>query len=713
MKTNLLFTSIILSLCFCITTSKSNAQWQIQNPLPTGNDMTGIFFTDSLNGWVVCANGAYYETQDKILHTSDGGLNWGSQSCNVEEHLRAVNFFDPFNGWIVGYNGTIIRTTDGGINWTTIDSPVLVDFKAVWALSSQSAVIVGKNGTIMKTEDGGSSWTIIDIGFTGSLYDLNFISSDEGWVVGDSLMIYHTVNGGLSWEQLSEYPIGSGDYTSVYFSDPLNGWITKTYGYWGTWACLIQRTFDGGITWEEKHNHYASKLFSISFTDSNNGYAVGFEIILNTIDGGNSWQENPIDAYGYGRLCCVESGQVWAAFRHTIVNSNNNGVTWQNQLDISCQKLTDVQFLDPSYGWAVGWTGLMQTTDGGLSWSNNDSIHGNSLCFVDNLNGWVVDKGGNIYRTENGGTTWGLQESGTEGELMSVYFTDPLNGWIVSRGNLHPAVILHTDNGGNTWQIQDTVNNTLYSIMFLDENNGWAVGGNGNIYSTNNGGQNWNHTKIGDQYEFILKSVYFINEYTGWVAGSEGTIYHTQDGGVNWIEQSSWTNCYLKSIFFTDLNNGWACGGDYGMPSRIISTNNGGLTWQLQVIDIGRWFASLYFTDTNNGWAVGFGGMIMHTENGGFVEIKEPQINKSSTNIQCYPNPFSETTTLSYSLKQKSVVSIEIYNSQGQSVFKQIGEVKSEGIHKMIFGSQNFPVGIYFCVLKTNEGSQTIKIIKN
>jgi len=354
----------------------------------------------------------------------------------------------------------------------------------------------------------------------------------------------------------------------------------------------------------------------------------------------------------------------------------------------------------------------MHTTDGGINWTLNDSIGGNSLCFVDYLNGWVVNHYGEIFHTDDGGTTWEEQESGTDWELMSVCFSDQLNGWIVSKGYYGDAIILHTNNGGNTWQMQDTVSSSLYSVMFLDENNGWAVGKNGNIFTTNDGGDTWTFNKIGEQYEFSLRSVYFINELTGWVAGTEGTIYCTQDGGINWEEQNSGTDCRLKSIFFTDTNNGWACGGGFSTPAEILYTNDGGLTWQTQVYDIGRWFSSIYFTDQDNGWVVG-AYIIMHTNNGGIVDIKESQgIQNFNSEIQCYPNPFSEITTISYNLYQRSLVSIIIYNSNGKLVFKHKEEVKHEGQYEIIFDSQNLPTGIYFCSLQTNKGIQITKMIK-
>jgi len=44
-------------------------QWTWQNPLPQGNDLHGIFFTDALTGYSVGKWGT-------IIKTTDGGNTW-------------------------------------------------------------------------------------------------------------------------------------------------------------------------------------------------------------------------------------------------------------------------------------------------------------------------------------------------------------------------------------------------------------------------------------------------------------------------------------------------------------------------------------------------------------------------------------------------------------------------------------------------------------
>ena len=60
---------------------------------------------------------------------------------------------------------------------------------------------------------------------------------------------------------------------------------------------------------------------------------------------------------------------------------------------------------------------------------------------------------GTILKTTNGGTNWVLQTSGTTSGLWSVNFVDQNTGWAVGYG----GAILKTTNGGVTFINDKTV----------------------------------------------------------------------------------------------------------------------------------------------------------------------------------------------------------------------------------------------------------------
>ena len=126
------------------------------------------------------------------------------------------------------------------------------------------------------------------------------------------------------------------------------------------------------------------------------------------------------------------------------------------------------------------------------------------------------------------------------------------------------------------------------------------------------GGLSW-HT----QFEVAtdgLTSIFFTDINNGWAAGYSGMLYHTTDGGYNWIEQQSGTTGDINSIYFSSPQKGWFV----GSSGQIFSTSDGGNNWQQQVSGTPYDLFDISFVDEMNGWAVG-DQVILHTTNGGNI----------------------------------------------------------------------------------------------
>ncbi len=213
------------------------------------------------------------------------------------------------------------------------------------------------------------------------------------------------------------------------------------------------------------------------------------------------------------------------------------------------EDLLDVQFVDDNSGWASGrWGTVMHTSDGGRTWLRQRtgvdytlaSIH-----FADANNGWAVGDEGTIIHTADGGKTWVKQSSPVRLFLTRVHFRNAKVGWAVGE-HTH---ILHTSDGGATWTIQFTSGDfILKSLSFADDNTGWAVGEYGFIFRTTNGGKTWvrqaGHYGMSEQTGEIvggnfLFDVHAVNNRTAWAVGIDGYVVRTEDGGATWREINS------------------------------------------------------------------------------------------------------------------------------------------------------------------------------
>jgi photosystem II stability/assembly factor-like uncharacterized protein len=123
----------------------------------------------------------------------------------------------------------------------------------------------------------------------------SFIDADRGWAVGEvadggGSLVQRTTDGGRTWEVL--YADGAGfPLTDVCFTDDIHGWAVSSSG---TLVGFIIATTDGGRTWAEQYG--AGPLLSVDFSDALHGTVEGWDgdspqrpITLTTSDGGRTW----------------------------------------------------------------------------------------------------------------------------------------------------------------------------------------------------------------------------------------------------------------------------------------------------------------------------------------------------------------------------------------------------------------------------------------
>ncbi len=261
------------------------------------------------------------------------------------------------------------------------------------------------------------------------------------------------------------------------------------------------------------------------------------------------------------------------------------------------------------------------------------SNHLYAVKFVTPKKGWIAGEQGVILYTENGGETWEYQESGTEQTIKSLFFINERQGWAVGGESRtrEKGVIVHTEDGGKSWvQQQGDFNSPLNSVLFLSEKEGWIVGNQGILLHTIDAGKKWERQRSLGVMRAIA-SVYFINARTGWIlAGDE--IYRTTDGGKNW--DRTWLDITLPrgggvamditgapmppewnqgEIYFINEKKGWAVTGFW----HIFSTEDGGKTWtnQFSTKAMSYDLRHISFSDDKKGCAAG--SSIICTEDGG------------------------------------------------------------------------------------------------
>jgi hypothetical protein len=78
---------------------------------------------------------------------------------------------------------------------------------------------------------------------------------------------------------------------------------------------------------------------------------------------------------------------------------------------------------------------------------------------------------------------------------------------------------------------------------------------------------------------------------------------------------------------------------------------------------------------------------------------------------QNYPNPFNPTTSIEYSLEQKSYVQIDVFNVLGQHVRTLVKEQETAGVHSVSFDAGTLSSGVYFYRLAAGGWRELKKMI--
>ena len=246
--------------------------------------------------------------------------------------------------------------------------------------------------------------------------------------------------------------------------------------------------------------------------------------------------------YGVDFVRAGEFGWV-VGERGVIFNTTDYGETWTQQDSGTTDRLNDVDFVTTTTGWAVGNTArgtgfILKTTDGGATWTVSATFdkRTDTLSFWSTSKGWVT-AGSAIYATTDGGETWESQGSWAQGVITDIVFFSPGNtAFLASTGG---AQIRKSTNGGTIWLPINTLNCCPNrAIAFVSASLGW-IGGTSYLCWTDDGGDSWNRNLAESLHEWIssMTGLSVVDDQTGWAVGGNGWLVKTANRGFAWSGQ--------------------------------------------------------------------------------------------------------------------------------------------------------------------------------
>lgn len=180
------------------------------------------------------------------------------------------------------------------------------------------------------------------------------------------------------------------------------------------------------------------------------------------------------------------------------------------------------------------------------------------------------------------------------------------------------GVIMKTTDGGATWKgvvteypVTPLATNEFLDLSFTSATVGYVAGIDETLFKTMDGGNTWQKITINGSMSDIL-TVHFTSDETGYIGFQNGKIYKTTNGGVSWSLQSSGVTTEIRAIRFVDASTGWFI----STAGVVKKTTDGGGTWTTQNSGTTISFISASFISASKGWLTD-GSSIFVTTNGG------------------------------------------------------------------------------------------------
>jgi photosystem II stability/assembly factor-like uncharacterized protein len=508
------------------------------------------------------------------------------------------------DGWFVGDAGTIVRTADGGVTWNRQRCGTSNALFGVAFVSAQTGFVVGAGGTVLGTTNAGSTWTRRPSHTTLDLIGVAFVDRRRGLAVGEQGLVLSTADSGRTWQR-RRFSKGAATLNALARRGTRYAWAVGDQN-------TILRTANGGLNWKRQRTGlgFDYDVVDVAFISRSEGWVLAnyvneewrAGVLLHTTNGGSSW-----------RVQSWQPDAAMAAFSSLAFDSSGRFGVIVGERD------------DEPDGVADGPV-VLRTTDGGVSWQY---VSSGSLEPVDAVGitprgaTWIAETSGTLSWSDDRCTTWSRsgRSIGAGVEFNGIDFAaGSLGGWAVgSNGS-----IAHTIDGGAGWDLQlSGVQATLRAVSFADGQRGLAVGDHV-VLATGDGGSHWAPVETGS--DAVWTGVLSRDALHAWIVGErwnqtaqryDALVLRTVDGAATWSEQAQagTSTGGLRSLSFVSDQRGWAV----GAGGLVWRTTDGGQSWTRL-----KWSGAagidllgVAFVDERTGWAVGERLSIYRTTDGG------------------------------------------------------------------------------------------------
>jgi hypothetical protein len=356
---------------------------------------------------------------------------------------------------------------------------------------------------------------------------------------------------------------------------------------------------------------------------------------------------------------------------------------------------------------------------------------------------------GKILKTADGGITWTeLYVSSENLFLSNIHFFNSNDGVVTAfpSDNHGKFMIFTTSDSGNNWvRVPDENLPHLngaeapynYSMSAVGDTI-WTVSTKARVWKSTDKGHHWNKYSTGDN-EAVVSNIKMRDGMHG-LWGLNDELYRTSDGGETWEEIEP-----VGTWFTNDLAYVPGIGSSYTIDEGTtwITLDTGVDQLALDMVNAYTGFAGGFNTNNSNGMftyagpALGYScgnnrtyichqgnticvtrnNIATHLSHGDYLGACSPNRTGALTSnvisdirVNVFPNPVSNSTTISFSLPQLQNVSLKVFDVSGRLVATIADQLFDEGENEITWNASDIITGIYFLRMDSGNYSATKKI---
>jgi hypothetical protein len=406
-----------------------------------------------------------------------------------------------------------------------------------------------------------------------------------------------------------------------------------------------------------------------------------------------------------------------------------------------------------------------RSIDGGISWGTDTRLTNNVYFSSDPsvaVSGSVVhvvwddqrDGNDEIYykHSTDGGTTWGADTRITFDSSLSRNPCVSASGLFVhvvwNDYNTLDIFYKRSTDGGLSWGTATrftndsapswypcvSVSGSIVHVAWQDGRSGYA-----NIYykRSTDGGINWgadtaltnNDTTIYLSTPSLSISGSFV--HVVWTNTRDGGINHksSTNGGISWGLDTRVTNnpaiSYTPSVSVSGsiVHVVWSVNRDGNFEIYYNRSTDGGVNWGTDTRLTNNSAVSSKPFVSVSGTAVHCVWMDNRDGNYEIYYKRDPtgnpigianinsEIPASYSLSQNFPNPFNPTTNIRYDLPKNGFVKLVVFDMLGREIETLVNEQQSAGTYEANWNASQFPSGVYFYKLITDNFTETKKML--